>query len=126
MNNPGQSDRERQLAERLMRFYERPESLAVANRFMLWRETAAGYVTMAKLNSLGVLRVQGLVTQHDYEVAVQELATENVMPLADMRILAEGAYETRRCYYLAAELIPVALGDWYPAGEAGCGNQRSH
>lgn len=122
MKAPGQSDRERQLAEHLMRFYEHPEHLAVANRHMPWRQTAAGHVTMAKLNSLAVLRVQGLVTQHDYEVAVHELATENAISLADMRIMAEGAYQSRRCYYLAAELIPVALGDWYPAGEAGCGN----
>jgi hypothetical protein len=110
------------VAERFMRFSERPETEAVAARHMLWRETVAGLVTMAKLNSLAVLRVQGLVTQHDYEVAVHELATENVMHLADMRILAEGAYEARRCYYLAAELIPVALGDWYPAREAARGN----
>ncbi|MDE8651435.1 hypothetical protein [Novosphingobium album (ex Liu et al. 2023)] len=122
MSAPGQSDSERQLAERLKQFYERPESIAVAHRHMLWRETVAGHVTMAKLNSLAVLRVQALVTQHDYEVAVHELATENVIPLADMRILAEGAYEARRCYYLAAELIPIALGDWYPAGETNCGN----
>lgn len=122
MNAPGQSDRERQLAEHLMRFYERPEHLAVANRHMLWRQTAAGDITMAKLNSLAIMRCQGLVTQHDYEVAVHELATEHAISLADMRIMAEGAYQSRRCYYLAAELIPVALGDWYPAGEAGCGN----
>lgn len=122
MTSPGQSDRERQLAERLMRFSERPSSLAVAIRYMPWRVTAAGHEAMAKLNSLALLRVQGLVTQHHYEVAVHELATENAIPLADMRILAEGAYETRRCYYLAAELIPVALGDWYPDGEAGRGN----
>jgi len=122
MSNPGQSDRERQLAERLKRFFERPESEAIRNRHMPWRETVAGHVTMAKLNSLALLRVQGLVTQHDYEVAVHELATENVMPLADMRILAEGAYESRRCYYLAAELIPVALGDWYSDAEADCGS----
>lgn len=118
MSNHGQSNREHQLAERLKWFYERPESEAVASRYMLWRETVAGHVTMAKLNSLAVLRVQGLVTQRDYEVAVHELATENAIPLADMRILAEGAYEARRCYYLAAELIPVALGDWYATGEA--------
>ena len=93
MSNPGQSDRERQLAEHLKRSYENPEFLAVANRHMLWRETIAGHVTMAKLNSLAILRVQGLVTQHDYEAAVHELATENIMPLADMRILAEGAYK---------------------------------
>ena len=121
MSAPGQSDRERQLAERLLRFSERPASLAVANRHMLWRETVTGQVTMAKLNSIAVLRVQGLVTQHHYEVAVHELATENAILLADMRILAEGAYEARRCYYLAAELIPVALGDWYPTGEQNCG-----
>lgn len=117
MSGSGQSDRERQLAERLMRFYERSASLAVANRYVVWRESIAGHVTMGKLNSLAILRIQGLVTQHDYEVAVHELGTENVMPLADMRILAEGAYESRRCYHLAAELIPVALGDWYSAGE---------
>ena len=121
MNGPGQSDRERQLAERLMRFSERSASLAIAIRYMAWRETPAGYEAMAKLNSLAVLRVQGQVTQHHYEVAVSELATENAVPLADMRILADGAYEARRCYYLAAELIPVALGDWYPTGEANCG-----
>lgn len=122
MSNPGQSERERQLAERLKRFYERPESLAVANRHVQWRETVAGCGAMAKLNSLAVLRVQGLVTQRNYEDAMHELATENNMLLADMCILAEGAYEARRCYYLAAELIPVALGDWYSAGEADCGN----
>jgi hypothetical protein len=122
MTAAGQSHRERQLAKRFKRFLERPESEVVANRHALWRETVAGQVTMAKLNSLAVLRVQGQVTQHDYEVAVHELATENVMPLADMRILAEGAYEARRCYFLAAELIPVALGNWYPTGEADCGN----
>lgn len=113
MSSTGQSDRERELAERVMRFYERPASLAVANRHMVWRQTVAGQIAMAKLNSLAVLRVQGLVTQHDYEVAVHELATENGIPLADMRIMAEGAYQSQRCYYLAAELIPVALGDWY-------------
>jgi hypothetical protein len=122
MSNTGQSDRERQLAETLLRFYEHPEILVVANRHMLWGITIAGQVTMGKLNSLAVLRVQGLVTQGDYEVAVQELADENIIPLADMRILAEGAYQSRRCYYLAAELIPVALGDWYPAEVAGRGN----
>ena len=122
MSNPGQSDRERQLAERLMRFYERPESKAVTDRQKLWRETVAGHLTMAKLNTLAVMRVQGLVTQHDYEVAVFELAFENVVPLVDMRIMAEGAYETRRCYYLAAEQIPVALGDWYQTLGAACGN----
>ena len=122
MNHSGQSDRERLLAERLMRFFERPQSKSVADHHIPWRQSAAGHETMAKLNSLAILRVQGLTTQHDYEVAVRELATENGMPLADMRILAEGAYETRRCYYLAAELIPVALGDWYPVGEADCGN----
>lgn len=122
MSNPGQSDRERQLAERLKRFSERPESLAVADRHMTWRETAAGRETMAKLNSLAILRVQGLVTQHDYEAAVHELAGENAINWTDMRVLAEGAYETRRCYYLAAELLPVALGDWYPTGEADLGN----
>ena len=121
MNSLGQSDRERQFAERLMRYSERPESQAFAIRHMAWRETAAGYETMAKLNSLAVLRVQGQVTQHRYEVAVSELAAENAVPLADMRILADGAYEARRCYYLAAELIPVALGDWYPTGEENCG-----
>ena len=122
MTGLGQSDRERQLAERLLRFLERPASLAVASRHMSWRETAAGQESMAKLNSLALLRVQGLVTQHHYEVAVHELATENAIALADMRILAEGAYEARRCYCLAAELIPVALGDWYPSEEAACGN----
>ena len=121
MSTSRQSDRERELAERLMRFSERPASLAVAIRHMPWRGTAAGLETMAKLNSLAVLRVQGLVTQHHYEVAVYELATENAIPLADMCILAEGAYEARRCYYLAAELIPVALGDWYPSGESANG-----
>lgn len=122
MNNPGQSDRERQLAERLKRFSERPEALAVANRHMAWRETAVGREAMAKLNSLAVLRMQGLVTQHDYEAVVHELADEIAIAWTDMRILAEGAYETRRCYYLAAELIPVALGDWYADGEANRGN----
>ena len=122
MSNPGQSDRERQLAERLKRFSERPEALAVANRHMAWRETAVGRETMAKLNSLAILRMQGLVTQHDYEAVVHELADEIAIAWTDMRILAEGAYETRRCYYLAAELIPVALGDWYADGEAGRGN----
>lgn len=122
MSNPEQSDHERQLAERLKRFFERPESQAVGNRHMLWRRSIAGHETMAKLNSLAILRIQGQVTRHDYEVAARELATENAMPLADMRTLAEGAYEARRCYYLAAELIPVALGDWYSAGGADCGN----
>ena len=122
MNGPGQSDRECQLAERLKRFSERPEALSVANRRMAWRETAVGRETMAKLNSLAVLRLQGLVTQHDYEAVVHELADENAIAWTDMRILAEGAYETRRCYYLAAELIPVALGDWYATGEADYGN----
>ncbi len=122
MSKPGQSDRERQLAERLKRFSERPEALAVANRYMTWRETAVGRETMAKLNSLAVLRMQGLVTQQDYEAVVHELAGENAIAWTDMRVLAEGAYETRRCYFLAAELIPVALGDWYPTGEADRGN----
>ena len=122
MSNPGQSDRERRLAERFLRSCERSASLAVADRYLLWRDTLAGHVAMAKLNSLAVLRVQGQVTQRDYEVAVHELATENVIALVDMRILAEGAYDARRCYYLAAELIPVALGDWYLTGEADSGN----
>lgn len=121
MTSSGQSERERKLAERYSRFSEHPDSVAVANRQMLWRETIAGQVTMGKLNTLAVLRVQALVTQYDYQVAVQELATENAIPLVDMRILAEGAYEARRCYYLAAELIPVALGDWYTTREAGRG-----
>lgn len=122
MSNPGQSDRERLLAERFRRFSERPESRDVAGRHVVWQETASGRVTMAKLNSLAVLRVQGLATQGDYEAVVDELATESAISLADMRVLAEGAYEARRCYYLAAELIPVALGDWYSVGEAGGGN----
>lgn len=125
MSNPGQSHRECLLAERLRRFYERPEALAVAERHMIWRETAAGCEVMAKLNSLAVLRVQGLVTQRDYEVAVQELADENDIDLTDMHVLAEGAYESRRCYYLAAELIPIALGDWYSTEETDGGNKHS-
>lgn len=122
MNAPGQPERERQLAERLKRFLDRPASMAVADRVSLWRGTAAGDETMAKLNSLALLRIQGLATQRDYEDAVEELATENNLSQADMRILAEGAYEMRRCYILAAQLIPVALGDWYPDEEAVCGN----
>ena len=122
MSTAGQSDRERQSAERWLRFITRPDAQAVTNRHLLWRETVAGHVTMAKLNALAVLRVQALVTQHDYEVAVQELATENGLPLADIRIVAEGAYEARRCYYLAACLIPVALGDWYKTEGADCGD----
>ena len=122
MTSPGQSDRERQSAERWLQFITRPDAQAATNRHLLWRETVAGHVTMAKLNALAVLRIQALVTQHDYEVAVQELATENGLPLADIRVLAEGAYEARRCYYLAACIIPVALGDWYQAVGAGYGN----
>lgn len=122
MSNHGQSDRKRLLAERVMGFYERPESMTIANRYIQWRRTIAGEVTMAKLNSFAVLRLQGLLPQSDYEAVVLEMAIENAIPLADMRILAEGAYESRRCYYLAAELIPVALGDWYATGEADGGN----
>lgn len=125
MSNHGQSHRECLLAERFRRFYERPENLAVANRHIIWRQTTAGCESMAKLNSLAILRVQGLVTQRDYEVAVHELADENAIDWTDMRVLAEGAYESRRCYYLAAELIPIALGDWYSTEEVDGGNKHS-
>lgn len=122
MSNPGQSDRERHLAARLKQFCERGDSLAVSNRHMPWRKTSAGNEAMAKLNELAVLRIHGQVTQYDYEAAVHELATENAIPLADMRVMAEGVYEGKRCYYLAAELIPVALGEWYNATERDDGN----
>ena len=117
MTAPGQPDRERQLAERLKRFLNRADAEAVGNRQMPWRETVAGRLAVANLHSLACFRIQGHLTQRDYEDAVRELAVKNAMPLSDVRMIAEGAYELKRCYYLAAELIPVALGDWYADGE---------
>lgn len=107
------SQRERLAAERFNRFCNRPDVMVVAAKYHNWPGAPTWELPTRMLAAFGLARLKALILQKDYEEALEELATDADIPLEDMRILAEGAYEATRCYHIASGLLPVGLGDWY-------------
>lgn len=83
--------------DRLARFKSRPEVEAVARKYADYVETDAGIKTNLMLALFGYARASGKMTRRQYRNALDELARECRLPLADLEIMAECHLELIKC-----------------------------
>lgn len=113
MNRKSQRKHACDPAERLWEFLKSPASRSVVDRYEAWAQTPGGIAIMSHLHAVAALRLEGLLTRRAYEAAMAELAHEVDLPLSDLLVMAKGAYEVKRCSYLAtARLLGGVAADW--------------